>query len=209
MKADKLANFCMLLLVASACTNGQSQRDDKAVGGPCEDCDQIYEGMPEKLEWKTTIADSEEPGEPLIVRGTIYQKDGVTPAAGVILYVYHTDNNGRYSPDANQTKGRRHGHLRGWMKTDEQGRYEFKTIRPAAYPGRSDPQHIHPLIKEEGKPVYWIDEFLFDDDPLARQKVRNQQPKRGGNGILSLTKNENGVWVGKRDIILGLGVPNY
>jgi protocatechuate 3,4-dioxygenase beta subunit len=202
--------LCVVLgQLTCACSHGQVQKKEKLVGGPCDGCNLIYEGMPSNPNWSTVIADTNEPGEPLTISGTIYRPDGKTPAAGVMLYVYHTDSTGRYSPAPNQDKSRRHGHLRGWMKTDEQGRYLFNTIRPAAYPNRTDPQHIHPLIKEEGKSVYWIDEFLFEDDPLVTDKVRSQQEKRGGSGIIILTKNPNGVWVGNRDIILGLNIPNY
>jgi protocatechuate 3,4-dioxygenase beta subunit len=135
------------------------------------------------------------------------KKDGKTPAAGVLLYVYHTDNTGRYSNPGR--KGNRHGHLRGWMKTRTDGRYSFTSIRPAAYPGRTDPAHVHALIKEEGIKVYWLDDYLFDDDPLITPKVRSRHEKRGGDGIIHLTKNEKGVWVGERDIVLGLNIPNY
>ena len=69
----------------------------------------------------------------------------------MILYVYQTDAKGLYSPAAGQTQGRRHGHLRGWMKTDRMGRYEFRTVRPASYPGRDVPAHIHPVVKEPEK----------------------------------------------------------
>jgi protocatechuate 3,4-dioxygenase beta subunit len=41
------------------------------------------------------------------------------------------------------------------------------------------------------------------------EKEKSNQEKRGGSGIISLKKNANGVWVGKRDIILGLNIPNY
>jgi protocatechuate 3,4-dioxygenase beta subunit len=127
----------------------------------------------------------------------------------VILYVYHTDAKGLYSPAPKQTQAKRHGHLRGWVKTDADGRYEFKTIRPASYPNSQNPQHIHPSIKEPGTTLYWIDEFLFDDDPVLSEREKSNQEKRGGSGIISLKKNEKGVWVGKRDIVLGMNIPNY
>ncbi len=194
-------------LHVTGCSQPDRQTEKKI--DECEEgwCELIFEGMPSRLSWQTTVAPPNEPGEQLIISGTIYKSDRKTPAPGVILYIHHTDNKGYYSPAPNQTQGIRHGHLRGWMKTDANGRYEFKTIRPVAYPDRSEPQHIHPIISEPGKGYYWIDDFLFDDDPLL--KNRNSKQPRGGNGIISLTKNEKGVWTGKRDIILGLNIPNY
>src|SRR4051794_966996 len=68
------------------------------VGGGCDGCEGIYEGMPQELSWQTAIASAAEPGERLEISGIIYQVDGKTPAPNVILYVYHTDAKGYYSP---------------------------------------------------------------------------------------------------------------
>ncbi|WP_428657420.1 intradiol ring-cleavage dioxygenase [Runella sp.] len=195
----------VLLILLSVCGFSQAQK----VGGSCENCELIYEGMPKELSWQTTIADAEEAGERMEISGIIYQKDGKTPASGVILYVYHTDVKGEYTPAATQVHGRRHGHLRGWVKTDAQGRYKFNSIRPAAYPIRKFAAHIHPIIKEPTKNEYWIDEYQFEGDSLLTQKDRDSAQNRGGSGIITLTKNEKGTWMGKRDIILGKNVPNY
>ena len=197
------------MLSISGCTQSGNNKVERKVGSYCEDCEMMFEGMPKNLSWKFTIAGSDEPGERLIIYGTVYKIDGKTPAPDVILYVYHTDNNGNYTPAPKQAEAKRHGHLRGWMKTNDQGRYEFTTIRPASYPGRKDPQHIHPIIKEPNTSLYWIDEYLFDDDPLLTEDQRKRQEKRGGSGIIKLTKNDKGIWVGERNIILGKNIPGY
>jgi protocatechuate 3,4-dioxygenase beta subunit len=181
----------------------------KRVGGACDGCELIYEGMPEELTWQTSMAAKSEPGEPLEMRGVIYRSDGKTPAPGVILYVYHTDSKGYYSPAKGQTHARRHGHLRGWIKTDRQGRYRFRTIRPAPYPNGRIPAHIHPIVKEPSRNEYSIDEYIFGDDPLVTRKERARMENRGGSGVVDLTRNKEGVWVGQRDIILGRNIPHY
>lgn len=208
MKDPILVFLTTILLHTAACTQ-PNQKAEKRVVPNCEDCELMFEGMPQNLSWQTTIAGSNEPGEPLIISGVIYKQDGKTPAPAVVLYVYHTDNSGHYSPGPNQKLGKRHGHLRGWMKTDDHGRYQFKTVRPASYPNRKDPQHIHPIIKESETSIYWIDEYLFEDDPLVTEEVRSKEHKRGGPGIIRLKKDTNGVWTGHRDIILGMNIPNY
>lgn len=181
----------------------------KNVGDACENCELIYAGIPKNLSWQTSICDKNEAGEKLEINGTIYEKDGKTPASGVILYVYHTDVKGYYSPASNQKLAHKHGHLRGWIKTDESGQYKFYTIRPAAYPNQKFPAHIHPIIKEPNKNEYWIDEYHFERDPLLTVNERANFQNRGGSGIIKLSKNEKGIWVGKRDIILGKNIPNY
>lgn len=208
MKKSMLFLFASAIMNISGCTQ-PNPKTDRMVGSACEDCDMMFEGMPENPSWQTTIAGPDESGEPLIISGIIYKKDGKTPAPGVILYVYHTDNKGLYSPAPKQTAAKRHGHLRGWVKTDENGRYEFKTIRPASYPNSRNPQHIHPLIKETGLTLYWIDEFIFEDDPLLSNQEKTHLQNRGGSGLIALKKSEKGIWIGKRNIILGMNIPNY
>jgi protocatechuate 3,4-dioxygenase beta subunit len=195
-----------LLSITIACAQ---TKQDRQVGTRCEDCEMMFDGMPTTLTSSTTIASSAEPGERMVITGTIYKADGKTPAPDVILYVYHTDAKGIYAPAPDQKMAIRHGHLRGWIKTDASGKYMLNTIRPGAYPSNRAAQHIHPIIKEPGLSIYWIDEYLFDDDPLLTDNEKNHQEKRGGSGIIHLTKNTQGVWIGQRDIILGLNIPNY
>lgn len=199
----------ILLLFFTLTTGCAQNKTDKQVGDTCEDCQMMFDGMPESIKSSTTIAPSNEPREKLIITGTIYKLDGKTPASDVILYVYHTDAKGFYSSSPDQAHAKRHGHLRGWVKTGADGKYSITSIRPGAYPSNRAAQHIHPIIKEPNLSLYWIDEYLFHDDPLLGEEEKNRQEKRGGNGIIHLTKNAQGVWIGHRDIILGLNVPNY
>ncbi|MEQ1584627.1 MAG: intradiol ring-cleavage dioxygenase [Cyclobacteriaceae bacterium] len=198
----------LLVMTISACAQNQSFTK-KQIGGPCEDCQMMFDGIPNVLESKTKLAQVGEPGEPMIISGIIFKQDGKTPASGIVLYVYQTDSKGLYSKSTNQTQAIRHGHLRGWVKTNAKGEYEFKTIRPASYPNSSNPQHIHPIIYEPGKGYYWIDEYMFDDDPLLDSNERSHVNNRGGSGILKLERNSAGEWEGTRNIVLGLNVANY
>lgn len=204
MKAS--VTLCVGMIV-SLWSIGQPDSRQARLIPNCEDCELMFEGMPEQISWRCSLAESSEPGEPLIISGKVYKKDGKTPAPGILIYVYQTDSKGLYSPAPSQTKGKRHGHLRGWVITDEAGNYEFKTIRPASYPNSRIPQHIHPIVKESDTRIYWIEDFLFADDPMLTKVEKSKLSKRGGSGIINLTKNRNGVWFGKRDIILGLNVP--
>jgi protocatechuate 3,4-dioxygenase beta subunit len=202
----------LLPWLATGCSGRQTHSAPPSgpVGGGCDGCEGIYEGMPAGLAPRTTIASASEPGERMEISGVVYRRDGRTPAAGVILYVYHTDAKGYYSPAPDATgNARRHGHLRGWMKTGADGAYAFSTIRPTPYPGRAIPAHVHPIVKEPDKNEYYLDEYRFDDDPLLTAAERAKAENRGGSGIIHLTKTAAGVWTGARDIVLGLNIPNY
>lgn len=98
------------------------------LGGPCEGCELVFEGLPEKLGAQASVAPEAEPGEALVLEGTVRTPAG-QPAAGIVVYAYHTDRGGLYPDDAT-----RHGRLRGWARTDAGGGYRFDTIRPGAYP---------------------------------------------------------------------------
>lgn len=200
------------LLGLSSCPQSNSQKNPKGqkTGGPCEGCEAIYESPVafEKLDWTDTLPDFKEPGPKLVISGVIYGAGG-KPAPGVVLYVYHTDQNGHYSKKGGEKGwGMRHGYIRGWVKTNESGEYRFYTLRPASYPHSRIPQHIHPTIKEPGKNEYWIDEYLFEDDPFLTREERNRQEGRGGKGIIRLEK-KNGMLYGRRDIYLGRNIPGY
>jgi protocatechuate 3,4-dioxygenase beta subunit len=95
------------------------------------------------------------------------------------------------------------------MRTNAGGEYEFTTIKPAPYPSRDNPAHIHPIVKEPDRNEYYIDEYVFDDDPLLTQQRRNRLENRGGSGIITLVRSSDGVWHGRRNITLGLNIPNY
>lgn len=189
---------------------------DVKVGGNCEGCEAVYESPVafDQLNEVDTLPDFNEEGPRIEISGTIYKPDGKTPAAGVILYVYHTDQKGLYSKKDDAPSlpqggwGKRHGYIRGWIRTDQNGFYQFYTLVPASYPNSTNPKHIHPVIKEPGFSEYWIDEFVFDDDPLLPAEERNRQQPVGGNGVLK-TEIKDGMLKATRNIILGLNVRDY
>lgn len=179
------------------------------VGSGCDGCELMYEGMPRKLSNTTYLPGWAGGTQKMIVEGTVYRKDGHTVAPGVIVYIYHTDSKGYYSPSLGQVNGKRHGHLRGWVKTGCDGKYRFYTSMPAPYPQHDNPAHIHPVIKEPGISEYYIDEYQFTGDPLLTDTLRRKTENRGGPGIVTLSKNKAGILICKRDIILGQNIPNY
>lgn len=181
----------------------------KIVGGGCDGCSLIYEGMPQNLIASDTGMAWNSKAPKLIIEGTVFKSDSHTPASGVIIYYWHTDASGRYPTlDATGKKATRHGSIRGWMKTNNEGKFTLHTGRPAAYPASDIPAHIHFVVKESNLNEYYTDELVFDDDPLLTQAKKEKMENRGGSGIIK-TKFADGKLSGKHTIILGLNVPDY
>ena len=131
---------------------------------------------PANIPADSRIAPEGEPGTPLLINGTVYGPDGITPVVGAVVYAYHTDIHGAYRPD------RRHDappRLRGWARTDENGHYSFRTIRPAAYPNRNIPAHVHFHVWGPGVPRQFVDGVHFADDPLVSAEERAESAARG------------------------------
>jgi protocatechuate 3,4-dioxygenase beta subunit len=165
-------------------------------GAPCGSCT-----APDKLSWQTVITPQNEPGEPLVITGKVFQPDGKTPAEGMVLWVYQTDATGYY----NEKDDASHPRLKGWMKIGADGKYEFRTIRPGAYPRRTTPAHIHAHVYGPGYSERSIEDYWFKDDP----RINEKELKSASDGsdhpfveIIELKRGSDGVWRGVRDIKL-------
>lgn len=198
MRGMMLGGFLLVLLWP-----GIGPAAEPVIGGPCDGCELVFAGLPATMAAQSRIAPVAEKGEPLVVEGTVRRTDGA-PAPGVVVYAHQTDDTGIYPKGTT-----RHGRLRGWAKTDQAGKYRFDTIRPGAYPTRSEPEHIHVQVIEPGRGTYYIDEIVFDDDELLTDERRRRMRGRGGSGLTRPEKDEEGVWRIRRDITLGKNIPGY
>jgi protocatechuate 3,4-dioxygenase beta subunit len=138
---------------------------------------------------RAVLAGASEPGTRLLVRGRLFTADGERPAAGAILYAYQTDATGVYNTKAGPPR------LRGFMKTDADGRFEYDTIRPGSYPGTANAAHVHHQAWGGGFPAQWISDLNFADDPFvsAADRARSEaggrfawvrSPRREGDRLV-------------------------
>lgn len=212
-----------LMIALTACAQEAAQQTNSTnpqpgvsyTSPPCDGqdgCDVIYSESPvplTQLNAVDTLPDFATDARKMLVTGMVVKPDGRTPAANVVVYIYHTNQQGIYPKRAGLLPvGRWHGYLRGWVRTNERGEYFFYTCRPAHYPSGDIPEHIHIHVKEPDKSDYWIDDFMFNEDPVLSAAERNRQQKRGGSGICQLT-TQNGLLLCRRNITLGLNIPNY
>ena len=120
-------------------------------------------------------AESRVPGQLLLVSGTVRDTAG-QPLADAVVDVWHASPLGLYE---NQDDEQPDMNLRGRFRTDPNGRYEFRSVRPAGYPVPVDgpcgdllraqlrhpyrPAHLHFMVSKPGYQVL-ITQFFADDD---------------------------------------------
>jgi len=112
-------------------------------------------------------------GTPAVISGRVRDLEG-RPIAGALLDVWQADSSGRYD---SQYADRRGLHMRGKFRSDRDGRYAVRTVRPICYaiPGDGPvgrmlratnrhpwrPAHVHFVVSADGyEPVTT---HLFDD----------------------------------------------
>tara|TARA_R110001632_G_scaffold10505_9_gene38855 strand:- start:7273 stop:7905 length:633 start_codon:yes stop_codon:yes gene_type:complete len=207
----KYLGIILLILTTISCKGQSESNAERKVGGPCQDCEavldyKLIESEPKSIDTLPRF----ENNEPKVkITGTVFQKDGKTPAENILLYIYHTDRNGIYQPSENPISWEKtHGQYRGWLKTGKDGKFTFYTFRPAPYPGVQESEHIHIYVKEPNTIPYYIDSYFFESDPKLTTEKRKSQKNRGGSGIVKLEK-ENGIWTANRNLILGMNIPDY
>lgn len=105
---------------------------------------------------------ADEKGEPMVFTGQVRDLDG-TPLAEAEVDIWQADADGYYSGFAPHLP---EGNLRGVVVTDEQGRFEITTVKPAPYQIPTDgptgamvlaagwhpwrPAHLHLMVRSPG-----------------------------------------------------------
>jgi len=122
-------------------------------------------------------------GEPVIVKGRVLAPDG-TAIPDAKLEVWQSDSEGFYDLQMERMNG---SALRGVFRTDADGNYLFRTIKPAFYPIPQDgpvgqmliamgrhpyrPAHIHFMISAEGYQPVTTELFVSGDPYLDSDAV--------------------------------------
>ena len=160
--------------------------------------------IPTRAAARLVIPPPTEPGTPLVLRGRVLRTDGA-PVAGALLYVYHANAAGKYPKRPGLCGAARlQGYLRGFVQTDAQGQYEIVTVRPGVYEERDTPAHLHFTVFTTRPPraerATYIDDVMFDDDPILDTKYRARLDGRGGSGIVHPVRGRSDTLFVTRDI---------
>lgn len=125
-----------------------------------------------------SIARSGTPGVPLFVSGVVRDGQG-QPLADAMVDVWQASPVGLYE---NQDPTQENMNLRGRFRTDAEGRYHFRSVRPAGYPVPVDgpcgvllkaqrrhpnrPAHLHFMVSKPGFKVLVSQVYADDDENL-------------------------------------------
>lgn len=197
------------VIVVGACGSRAVQRPSAAGAQAredlylCEGCEAVGERDPAGLPARLALAGPGQAGERMILSGRVVALDGVTPVEGVVIYAHQTNAEGLYANGSAETVwSRRHGRLRGWVRTGPDGEYAFETIKPAPYPDMTMPAHVHLFIQEPGRRPYYVDDVVFEGEFGVTPAYRARAELRGGDGVVTLGRTPDGVWTARRDIRL-------
>jgi catechol 1,2-dioxygenase len=94
-----------------------------------------------------SIVEYDDGGEPTLVRGVVRDSAG-NPIAGAVVDIWHNAATGFYA--VQQPGVQPATNLRGRFRTDEQGHYEFHTVRPVPYPIPNDGP-VGRLLRDTGR----------------------------------------------------------
>lgn len=149
-------------------------------------------------------------GEVVDVHGQVVDEAGV-PVGNALVDVWQANHHGRYAHEADPNPAALDPHFQGWsqFRTDVEGRYRFRTIKPGAYPVADEwsrPPHIHFKVALRGyheltTQMYFGGHKLNDVDRLLLAVPEVERGSlvvafKGGAG------EKSGVPQGKFDLVL-------
>lgn len=107
-------------------------------------------------------------GDPIHVMGRVLDRKG-EPVRGARLEVWQANAAGRYDHPSDTNPARLDPNFQGYcaIKTDADGRYRFKSIKPGGYPigpGVTRPPHIH--FEVHGQRDRLVTQMYFPGEPL-------------------------------------------
>lgn len=132
------------------------------------------------------------PGVVLELGLRVVDPEGCVPIPGALIEVWHADAGGAYSAfDITQGNSQNQAgetFLRGFQRTNEDGRVEFLTVYPGWYPGRTP--HIHLMVLLEGRTELLTTQLYFPD--VVTDTVYSMAPY-AARGPRSTTNTTDGV----------------
>jgi catechol 1,2-dioxygenase len=152
---------------------------------------------------RARLAGPDEPGDRLVLTGTVFSADCRTPLPGALIEVWQANHGGLYDTNTpgNFTEATTF-HLRGMLQADDKGQYRIDTIIPGLekYAGLTRPAHIHFRVMDSLH-VPLTTQLYFKGDPFVAN-----DPWAGPKPTLAIDlKPEDKQRRGVFDIVLARG----
>jgi protocatechuate 3,4-dioxygenase beta subunit len=161
----------------------------------------FYPFMHKPIETGDLTAGGQARGTTLYLSGRVLSRAG-TPVSGARVEIWQANTHGRYAHPNDDSTQPLDSNFNGFavVSTDPDGRYAFRTVRPAAYqvtPGRWRPAHIHFNVtgarEQLVTQMYFKGDGYNDTDSWLNSAARKEalivdpQPKAGEPGALEVT----------------------
>jgi len=144
------------------------------------------------------LANANEPGDRIIVSGRVKTLDCSKVISEAIIDVWHANDAGQYDNSGYN--------LRGKLKSNAQGFYQFETVLPGKYLNGSQyrPRHIHFKITAPNFPEVTTQLYFVGDTSIANDAAASITSGKydARDRIIPITKNDSGVYEGTWDIII-------
>ena len=146
-------------------------------------------------------------GQVTYLSGRVLRSDGL-PVAGARVEIWQCDAHGRYHHQGS-TRGPADPNFQGFGRTmtTADGGYEFRTIKPVRYPGRTP--HIHFLVAAPDARPFITQMYVAGDpgnkaDFLYQRSVRTASPAAVAAEFGQSDEDES-AWVARFDIVIAQG----
>lgn len=133
-------------------------------------------------------------GEIITVTGLVLD-DLNAPIANAVVDIWQANAAGRYAHERDSNPAPLDPNFQGWAitKTDNEGRFRFKTVKPGAYPVSENwtrPPHIHFKVSRRGYREITT-QMYFDGEPLnGVDKLLNELPDDLQSTLIATRKSK-------------------
>ena len=143
-------------------------------------------------------------GEEIVIEGRVLDPSG-KPIPGAAVELWQANHFGRYAHFRDTSPARLDPNFQGFgtVRSDGEGRYRFRTIRPGLYPGRT--RHVHFRATGPGFESLTTQMYFEGEPGNARDGLLNaiRDPQRRAALVASFSPNPQGFDTGRFDIVLG------
>ncbi|MFK7947048.1 MAG: hypothetical protein AB8G11_05615 [Saprospiraceae bacterium] len=173
MNRKQFLSMSALAAFSVSCLGKVKKTDNDDFKGDCETTNDILgpfyrENAP--IQYDMTFENLK--GSVIELKGKVYQSDCETVIENALVEIWHCDTEGNYDNDSADYK-----HRARW-KTDENGKYAFKTILPGKYLNGQlfRPAHIHFRVTAVNQKEL-ISQIYFHGDPHIQEDHWASQQK--------------------------------